>query len=109
VTADDRDRILAELADRARRDFQLRIDIFDREQGARTAAITPEQKKKLHLTEEHYRRHREFMAGQRALARERLEQAHGISRHDGDPDHNKSWRGGTARFQVPALRGTLYP
>lgn len=66
------------------------------------------------------------MAGQRALARERLERsleyfstfssdvlaafdedlkqdgvfsmAHGISRHDGDPNHYKSWRGGTARF-----------
>lgn len=44
MTTDDRDRILAELADRARRDFQMRIDIFDREQAARTAAITPEQK-----------------------------------------------------------------
>ncbi|MDR6413634.1 hypothetical protein [Pseudarthrobacter sulfonivorans] len=126
MAADERDRILAELAHRARRDFQLRIDIFDREQSKRTAAIPAEQKKKLNLTEEHYRRHREFMATQRSVERDRLEQgieffgtfssdvlaafdddlqhdglfsqAHGISQHDGDPSFYKSWRGGTARF-----------
>lgn len=126
MTEDHRDRILAELADRARRDFQLRIDVFDREQAERTAAIPDERKKQLNLTPEHYRKHREFMKRMRAQDRDRLEKgieffatfsfdvlaafdddlrnegpfskAHGISIRDGDPDAYKSWRGGTARF-----------
>lgn len=126
MTAHNRDRILAELAERARRDFQLRIDVFDREQAERTAAIPAEGKKQLGLTEEHYRNHRAFMKTHRAHERDQLEkgiaffatfsadvlgafdddlqhdglfsQAHGISRHDGDPDYYKSWHGGTARF-----------
>ena len=43
----DRNRILADLADRARRDLQLRYDHFDREEAARTAAIPDERKKQL--------------------------------------------------------------
>jgi hypothetical protein len=126
MTAHNRDRILAELAETAWRDFHLRIDVFDREQAERTAAIPAERKKQLGLTAEHYRSHRAFMKTQRAHQRDQLakgiaffgtfssdvlaafnddlqqdgpfSQAHGISRHDGDPDYYKSWRGGTARF-----------
>lgn len=126
MTDHNRLRILAELTDRAQRDFQLRIDVFDREQAARTAAISAERKKQLNLTPEHYRKHREFMQGQRAHDRKRLEdglqlfstfssevlatfdedlwndgpfsKSHGISKHDGEPEHYKSWVGGTARF-----------
>lgn len=134
MTDHNRLRILAELTDRAQRDFQLRIDAFDREQAARTAAISDERKKQLNLTPEHYRKHREFMQGQRASDRKRLEdgilffatfssevlvafdedlqndgpfsKAHGISKHDGEPEHYKSWVGGTARFISASSIGT---
>ncbi|MDQ0768360.1 hypothetical protein QF031_001109 [Pseudarthrobacter defluvii] len=126
MTDRDRQLILAELTDRARRDFQLRIDVFDREQAERTAAIADERKKQLNLTPEHYRKHRDFMNSQRAYERERLEkglkyfgtfsyevlaafdddlnnsgpfsEAHGIRCTDGDPDHYRSYYYGTARF-----------
>lgn len=116
MSADDMDRgrILAEIAARARHDFQLRIDVFDREQAQRTSAISADEKKRLGLTEEHYRGYREFMKTMRGRERDELERSieffstfsldvlvallkdiqhdgpfsrmHGISKHDGDPD-----------------------
>ena len=126
MTEYDRDRILTELADRARRDFQLRIDVFDREQAERTAALSDEVKKKHSLTPKHYRKHREFMNSMRAQDRNRLEKgieffgtfstevlaafdddlhnegpfskAHGINLLDGTPGHHTSRHSGTASF-----------
>ncbi|OAE02513.1 hypothetical protein [Arthrobacter sp. OY3WO11] len=122
----DRNRILAELADRSRRDLQLRYDHFDREEAARTAAISDERKKQLNLTPEHFRKAWEFIEGRRVHERDQLEKgiaffgtfssdvlaaldddlrnegpfskAHGISLLDGTPGRHSSRHSGTASF-----------
>jgi hypothetical protein len=122
----DRNRILADLADRARRDLQLRYDHFDREEAARTAAIPDERKKQLNLTPEHFRKAWEFIEGRRVHERAQLEKgieffgsfssvvlaaldedlrnegsfsnAHGISLLDGTPGRHTSRHSGTASF-----------
>lgn len=122
----DRNRILAELADRARRDLQLRYDHFDRQEAARTAAISDERKKQLNLTPEHFRKAWEFIEGRRVQERAQLEKgiaffgtfssdvlaaldddlrnegplsnAHGISLRDGTPGRHTSRHSGTASF-----------
>lgn len=122
----DRNRILAELADRARRDLQLRYDHFAREEAAGTAAISDERKRQLNLTPEHFRKAWEFIEGRRVQERAQLEKgiaffgtfssdvlaaldddlrnegpfsnAHGINVLDGTPGRHTSRHSGTASF-----------
>ncbi|MBJ2120515.1 hypothetical protein I6N91_05930 [Arthrobacter sp. MSA 4-2] len=69
--------IMTELADRARRDFQVRISMNAAAEEERRAAIPAERRAELGLTEERYRQHQSWMRQSQAAEREKLEK--GIS------------------------------
>ncbi|RJT96593.1 hypothetical protein D6T65_15785 [Arthrobacter frigidicola] len=66
--------IMTELAERARRDFEIRVRMKAELDAEQRAAISPERRAALGLTEEHFRQAEEHLGMMQALDRERLEQ-----------------------------------
>ncbi|MHA7268721.1 hypothetical protein [Arthrobacter sp. HLT1-20] len=67
------DDILADLAERARRDFQLRVEAKARFDAEGRAAIPPSRRAELGLTEQHYRKAEVWLRSRQEWERERLE------------------------------------
>lgn len=65
---------MTELAERARRDFEIRVELKAQFDEERRAALPAERKEKLRLTDERYRQHREWMKERQARERAQLEE-----------------------------------
>jgi hypothetical protein len=68
---------MSEIAERAYREFDIGVEIKEQADRAGRAALSAERRARLGLSDEHYRKHHEWMRTMQALGREQLQE--GIS------------------------------